>query len=82
MTRYVLDPTGERNLARDASRDRPATIAGLRVGLLDISSPRGDVFLDHLGAAHRGRGERAALPQADVHQAGAGRPAPRDLDAV
>ena len=28
--------------------DRPAAIAGLRIGLLDISKPRGDVFLDRL----------------------------------
>ncbi len=28
--------------------DRPATLSGLTVGLLDISKPRGDVFLDRL----------------------------------
>ena len=50
MTRYVLDPTGERNVAERQRLDRPAAIAGLRVGLLDISKPRGDVFLDRLEA--------------------------------
>lgn len=47
-TRYVLDPTGERSLVERQQLDRPASIAGLRVGLLDISKPRGDVFLDRL----------------------------------
>ncbi|CAN5777620.1 hypothetical protein BH18ACT2_BH18ACT2_12500 [soil metagenome] len=47
-TRYVLDPTGERTVAERQQLDRPAAISGLRVGLLDISKPRGDVFLDRL----------------------------------
>ena len=47
-TRYVLDPTGERSVAQRELLARPATIAGLRIGLLDISKPRGDVFLDRL----------------------------------
>jgi len=50
MSRYVLDPTGERTVAERARVQRPATIDGLRIGLLDISKPRGDVFLDHLAA--------------------------------
>ena len=49
-TRYVLDPTGERLDAQRQRLDRPAALAGLRVGLLDISKPRGDVFLDRLEA--------------------------------
>ena len=48
MTRYVLDPTGERSVAERQRLDRPPTITGKRVGLLDISKPRGDVFLDQL----------------------------------
>ena len=44
----MLDPTGERNVAERQRLDRPAAIAGLRIGLLDISKPRGDVFLDRL----------------------------------
>jgi hypothetical protein len=47
-TRYVLDPTGERSVVERQRLDRPAAIAGLRVGLLDITKPRGDVFLDRL----------------------------------
>ena len=47
-TRYILDPTGEREVAERARLDRPATIAGMRIGLLDISKPRGNIFLDQL----------------------------------
>jgi len=47
-TRYVLDPTGERTVAERQRLARPDAIAGLRIGLLDISKPRGDVFLDQL----------------------------------
>jgi hypothetical protein len=48
MTRYILDPTGEREVAERARLDRPARIAGMRIGLLDISKPRGNIFLDQL----------------------------------
>lgn len=48
MTRYVLDPTGERQVAERVRVARPASIEGRRIGLLDISKPRGDVFLDRL----------------------------------
>jgi len=48
--RFVLDPTSERHVTERRRLDRPAGIAGLRVGLLDISKPRGDVFLDRIEA--------------------------------
>jgi hypothetical protein len=48
--RFVLDPTSERHVAERQRLDRPAGISGLRVGLLDISKPRGDVFLDRIEA--------------------------------
>jgi len=48
MTRFVLDPTGERRVTQRLRLERPSTIGGKRVGLLDISKPRGDVFLDRL----------------------------------
>jgi hypothetical protein len=48
MTRTILDPTGERTVAERQLLARPASLEGLRVGLLDISKPRGDVFLDRL----------------------------------
>ena len=47
-TRYLLDPTSERNVAERQRLARPATVAGLTIGLLDIRKPRGDVFLDQL----------------------------------
>ena len=48
MTRVVLDPTGELSTAHRELTSRPATLEGLTIGLLDISKPRGDVFLDRL----------------------------------
>ncbi len=47
-TTIVLDPTGERHAIERARTPRPASLAGLTIGLLDISKARGDVFLDHL----------------------------------
>lgn len=44
----ILDPTGERQPGARELLPRPASLDGLRVGLLDISKPRGDVFLDEL----------------------------------
>ena len=50
MTVVVLDPTGERSPAARERVGRPASLDGLSVGLLDISKPRGDVFLERLAA--------------------------------
>jgi len=47
-TRTILDPTSERAVAERRRLERPASLSGLTVGLLDISKPRGDVFLDRL----------------------------------
>ena len=47
-SRTILDPTSERTVAERVLLERPASLAGLTVGLLDISKPRGDVFLDRL----------------------------------
>lgn len=47
-SRTILDPTSERTVAERVRLERPASLAGLTVGLLDISKPRGDVFLDRL----------------------------------
>ena len=44
----VLDPTGERSPVHRERVARPASLEGLTVGLLDISKPRGDVFLDRI----------------------------------
>jgi hypothetical protein len=48
MAVILLDPTDERAPAERAPLPRPASLDGARVGLLDISKPRGDVFLDRL----------------------------------
>ena len=47
-TRTILDPTGERTVAERARLARPPALDGLTIGLLDISKPRGNVFLDRL----------------------------------
>jgi hypothetical protein len=46
--RTILDPTGEQSLAERARLARPPSLDGITVGLLDISKPRGDVFLDRI----------------------------------
>ena len=48
MSRLLLDPTSERNVLQRSRLARPATLRGKTIGLLDISKPRGDVFLDRL----------------------------------
>ena len=71
----VLDPTGESAPAHRRLLDRPVTLEGLTVGLLDISKPRGDVFLDQLEFHLQARGatvERFAKPTFT-------KPAPADL---
>ncbi len=52
----VLDPTDESASAHREPIVRPASLDGARVGLLDISKPRGDVFLDRLEALLGERG--------------------------
>jgi hypothetical protein len=44
----VLDPTNETEPTKIPRVDRPASLDGLTVGLLDISKPRGDRFLDRV----------------------------------
>ena len=48
MSKVILDPTGERSVATRTLLDRPEKLVGRTVGLLDISKPRGDIFLDRL----------------------------------
>jgi hypothetical protein len=48
MSRTILDPTGERETVERPRAKRPGSLDGLTIGLLDISKPRGDVFLDRL----------------------------------
>ena len=44
----LLDPTSEQSLVERERLARPSTLKGLTVGLLDISKPRGEVFLDRI----------------------------------
>jgi hypothetical protein len=48
MTKLLLDPTGERSVPHRERLARPVSLDGQVIGLLDISKPRGDVFLDRL----------------------------------
>ena len=48
MARSILDPTSERSVGTRERLPRPGSIDGLTVGLLDISKPRGNVFLDRI----------------------------------
>jgi len=48
VTRLLLDPTSERTVLQRSLLPRPETLRGKTVGLLDISKPRGDVFLNRL----------------------------------
>jgi hypothetical protein len=52
----LLDPTGERAPATRERVARLESLDGKTVGLLDISKPRGDIFLDTIEARLRDRG--------------------------
>ncbi len=54
--RVLLDPTHERTPAKRPRAPRLASLEGRTVGLLDISKPRGDVFLDRVEEGLRQRG--------------------------
>ncbi len=56
MTVILLDPTGERRPARRSRAARPASLEGRVVALVDISKPRGDVFLSHVAGLLAARG--------------------------
>ncbi len=56
MTRVLLDPTSERRPAKRERLPRLDSLDGRTVGLLDISKPRGDLFLDRLEARLREQG--------------------------
>lgn len=58
--RILLDPTSERAPARRPQAARPSSLDGKVIGLLDISKPRGDVFLGRLAEVLEARGHRVA----------------------
>ena len=56
--RVYLDPSAEREPVTRSLAPRPSSLEGKVVGLLDISKPRGDVFLDRLEVLLSERGLR------------------------
>ncbi len=54
----LLDPTAERSPGIRPRLSRPERLDGLTVGILDISKPRGNVFLDRLDEMLSERGIR------------------------
>jgi hypothetical protein len=75
MTHILLDPTSERTPAERQRVARPPSLDGLTVGLLDISKPRGDVFLNRLEELLRERGLRVERYRKPTFT----KPAPVDL---
>ena len=71
----VLDPAGERRPASRQRTVRKESLEGLTVGLLDISKPRGDVFLDRLAELLTERGLRVERYRKPTFT----KPAPVDL---
>lgn len=73
----LLDPTAEASPTARPLTDRLVSIEGVTIGLLDISKPRGNVFLDRLEELLGSRGavvRRYAKPTF-------AKPAPVDLRA-
>ena len=54
----ILDPTSESSPATRQLLARPTSIEGHVIGLLDISKPRGNVFLDRIQEHLEARGAR------------------------
>ena len=52
----LLDPTGERRAVERAAASRLPALTGRTVAVLDISKPRGDVFLDRMAELLTARG--------------------------
>jgi hypothetical protein len=52
----LLDPTGERHAAQRPRAARLPSVTGKTIALLDISKPRGNVFLDRLAELLAARG--------------------------
>lgn len=75
MSAVLIDPTSERSLSVRQLTNRPASLDGLTVALLDISKPRGNVFLDHLEA----RLNSAGLATKRYRKPTYTKPAPIDL---
>ena len=75
MPRTLLDPTHEREPARRGRLPRLPSLAGVTLGLLDISKARGDVFLDRLATRLAAAGAEVRRYQKPTFT----KPAPVDL---
>jgi len=73
--RILLDPTSERSPAIRSRLPRPARLDGLTVALLDISKPRGNLFLDRIEQRLNERGVKVQRFQKPTFT----KPAPEDL---
>ena len=71
----LLDPGSERDPERREPLDRVSSLDGLVLGMLDISKPRGDVFLDELERMFAERGARVRRHKKPTFT----RPAPDEL---
>jgi len=56
QTTILLDPTAERTPEMRERLKRPGDLKGITIGLLNISKPRGDVFLDEVERQLTGQG--------------------------
>lgn len=52
----LLDPTSERSPTIRPRLARPDRLEGLTIGIVDISKPRGNIFLDQIDARLQERG--------------------------
>ena len=55
-TTTLLNPTGQHEVVARRKADKPVTLDGMTVGVLDIGKARGDVFLDRVAARLGERG--------------------------
>ncbi len=58
MSTIIIDPTGERSVVERTLTERPVSLEGRVVGLLDISKPRGDIFLNRIEERLTGLGAK------------------------
>jgi hypothetical protein len=56
QTTILLDPTAEQSPETRERLKRPDDLKGITIGLLNISKPRGDVFLDEVEKQLTGQG--------------------------
>jgi hypothetical protein len=74
-SRILLDPTSERQPGQRPRATRLTSLSGKTIGLLDISKPRGDIFLDTLEAGLSERGAKVIRYRKPTFA----KPAPVDL---